>query len=145
MGRHPYRLAGFIGVGVILVAAVAAAGLYVWLRGYAPLSAQVAGAGRRHYTAFNLHNGGRFAVTVTGLARSGAATALLATDSPTASADPGHLRRFAPLRLDPGDSAILVVHWGGATCAGTVRLRYRYLSIFSRSETVTLPPPTAGC
>jgi hypothetical protein len=141
MGR--YRLAGLIAGGTVLLAAVVAAGLYVWLRGYAPLSATVTPGGRPDYTAFTLHNGGRFAVTVSGLGHEGTAAALLATDSPTASADPSHLRRFVPLRLDPGDSAILVVHWGRG-CKTAVRLRYSYLSIFSRSETVTLPSTVTG-
>jgi hypothetical protein len=100
-------------------------------------------------TAFTLHNTGRFAATVTDLAPGGASAAprplrLLVTDSATASADPGHLHAFRQLRLGPGDSAILVVRWqvgcadrGGS--ADTVGLRYEYLSLFEREQTVTLP------
>ena len=144
-----------------LVAAAALAGVYVWLHGYAPLrsaplpggagGAAVAPKGSApFYTSFTLRNTGRFAVTVTGLGgESGgplAPSALLGTDSPAASTDPAHLHPFVDLRLDPGDTAILVVRWrhecaaapAGASASG-VRLRYRYLSIFSRSATVALP------
>jgi len=107
-------------------------------------------------TAFTLRNTGRFAVTVTGLERSepgptpylGAAL-LLATTSSTASADPSQLVPLGRLRIDPGDSAIVVVRFGlrcvGATSGSpdvytsAVRLRYRYLSLFRRTETVRLP------
>jgi hypothetical protein len=106
--------------------------------------------------AFTLHNDGRFAVSVTGLERTTpghppwlGATALLATTSSTASADPSELVAFRGLRLAPGDSAILVVRFG-LRCAGAtagspdvytsgVRLRYRYLSLFTRTETIRLP------
>ena len=107
-------------------------------------------------TAFTLHNRGRFAVNVTGLEKSTPGTppwlgptALLATTSSTASADPGELVPFSGLRLAPGDNAILVVRFG-LRCAGStaaspdvyttgVRLRYRYLSLFTRTETIRLP------
>jgi hypothetical protein len=107
-------------------------------------------------TAFTLHNGGRFAVTVTGLERTtpgaspwlGAAD-LLATTSSSASADPGELVPFHSLRLAPGDSAILVVRFGLRCARATsgapdvytsgVRLRYRYLSLFTRTATIRLP------
>ena len=106
--------------------------------------------------AFTLRNAGRFAVTVTGLEPSkpgptpylGAAL-LLATTSSAASADPSQLAPFGSLRIDPGDSAIVVVRFildcKGATAAtpdvytSGVRLRYRYLSLFRRTETVRLP------
>jgi hypothetical protein len=114
-------------------------------------------ARRRSFdAAFTLHNRGRFAVTVAGLERTTqapppwlGATELLATTSSTASADPGELVPFRGLRLAPGDSAILVVRFG-LRCAGAtsgspdvytsgVRLRYRYLSLFTRTETIRLP------
>ena len=114
-------------------------------------------AHRRSFdTAFTLHNTGRFAVTVTGLESArpsggpwlGAAE-LLATTSSTASADPNELVPFRSLRIDPGDSAIVVVRFG-LRCAGAtaespdvftdgIRLRYRYLSTFTRTQTVRLP------
>ena len=96
--RHPLRLAGLVAAGAILVLALAAAILFLWLRTYAPLSAVDSGgfapgpglgadiepvtgsggrpvfipayrAGRPFDTAFTLHNTGRFAVEVTGLGR----------------------------------------------------------------------------
>jgi hypothetical protein len=178
--RHPLRVAGIVAGGVVLVLAVAAAVIFLWLRTYAPLSAADSGSyapgpglaadvepvtgsggktvfipnyrkGRPFDTAFTLHNTGRFAVTVSGLAsdRSQPALhpgALLATDSSTASADPNHLHAFRQLRLNPGDTAIIVVRWQlhctrkrSEASADIVPLRYRYLSIFRRTEPVRLP------
>jgi hypothetical protein len=93
--RHPLRLAGLVTGGVLLVAAVAAGALYVWLGSYAPLAAldtdfapgsgvgadvqPIAGSGgkpvffpayrkgRAFEAAFTLRNTGRFQVTVTAL------------------------------------------------------------------------------
>lgn len=99
-------------------------------------------------TAFTLSNTGRFAVTLTDLASGGTVAPrplqLLGTDSATASADPGHLHRFHELRIGPGDSATLVVRWqvgcaDGSSSADAVRLRYEYLSLFDRTQTVQLP------
>jgi hypothetical protein len=182
--RHPFRTAATAAAGMLVVGAVAAAGLYVWLGSYAPLRSSatdfapgpgvgaavqpVSGslgrtvyfparrAGRSFDTAFTLHNRGRFSVTVTGLepARPGAApwigpVALLATTSAAASADPSELAPFEPLRLAPGDNALVVVRFGlrcrGANAgspdvwADSVRLRYRYMSTFTRAQTVRLP------
>ena len=112
--------------------------------------------GRSFDTAVTLHNKGRFTVTVSGLDEPppGAtpwigATALLATTSATASATPAELVPFQRLRLAPGDDAIVVVRFGmrceGATSAtpdvyaDRVRLRYSYLSLFTRTQTVRLP------
>jgi len=95
--RHPLRVAGLVAAVLVLVAALAALVLFLWLRAYAPLSAPgnfgfapgpglgadvepVTGSGgktvfipayrkgRPFDTAFTLRNTGRFAVTVTGLA-----------------------------------------------------------------------------
>jgi len=106
--------------------------------------------------AFTLKNTGRFAVTVTGLVPSApgpapwlSATSLLATTSSVASADPNELLPFRSLRIDPGDSAIVVARFG-LRCAGAtstspdvftdrVRLRFRYLSMFTRTATIRLP------
>lgn len=176
--RHPLRNAGLAAAGAVLVLAVAAAILVVWLRGYAPLSGAgafapgpglaadiepVTGsggrpvlvpayrAGRPFDTAFTLHNTGRFAVEVSGLPSDGLAgplvpAQLLATDSSTASADPAHLHPFHRLRLDRGDTAIVVVRWKldcthetGEVFAEAVPLRYSYLSLFTRTERVALP------
>ena len=177
------RRALAISAGALAVVVIAAAGLYVWLGAYAPLRAlstgyapgpgigsdvgAVSGSGgkpvffpaahRRSFdTAFTLHNGGRFAVTVTALDEPKPTAppwlgprALLATTSATASASASELLPFARLRIDPGDSAIVVVRFGlrcaGATRASAdvftdaVRLRYRYLSLFTRTQTVRLP------
>jgi hypothetical protein len=179
--RHPFRLAGLIVAGVVLVVGLAAVVLFLWLRGYAPLGALGEGTfapgpglgadvrpvtgsggktvflptyrdGRPFDTAFTVHNDGRFAVTVTGLGSMTsppelAPQGLLTTDSSTASTDPAHLQAFRKLRLDPGDSAILVVRWkldcpsGDAheVFADRVPLRYEYLSLFTRTERIRLP------
>ncbi|MDE3024824.1 MAG: hypothetical protein KGI93_04570 [Acidobacteriota bacterium] len=169
--------AALVAVGVVVLGLWLWLGSYAPLRalstGYAPgpgIGADVqpvSGSGgrpvffpfaRRHEfdTAFTLKNTGRFAVTVTGLAAPGESpppwlgpTDLLATTSSTASADPGELVAFSNVRIDPGDTAIVVVRFG-LRCAGTtsaspdvftdgVRLRYRYLSMFTRTQTVRLP------
>jgi hypothetical protein len=182
--RHPVRVAATIAAGIVVIGAIAAVALYVWLGSYAPLRAAstgfapgpgigadvqpVAGSGgrtvyfpavgRRHTfdTAFTLRNNGRFTVTVLGIApvTTGPApwvgpVALLATSSASASADPEELLPFQSLRLARGDSAILVLRFG-LRCGGAsstspdvftdgVRLRYRYLSLFTRTQTVRLP------
>jgi hypothetical protein len=182
--RHPLRLAGLVVGGALLVAAVAAAVLYVWLGSYAPLAAldtdfapgsgvgadvqPVAGSGgkpvffpayrrgRAFEAAFTLRNTGRFQVTITALAPeaptappSVGPVALLGTDSATASADPGDLLPFQDIKLARGDTAILVVRYR-LNCTGAVastsdvysdriRLRFSYLSLFHRTQTVKLP------
>jgi hypothetical protein len=106
--------------------------------------------------AFTLHNTGRFAVTVEGLERDAPKTPpwigadeLLATTSSTASASSSRLLPFQTLRIDPGDTAIVVVRFA-LRCAGAtarspdvytdgVRLRYSYLSLFTRKATIRLP------
>jgi hypothetical protein len=169
----------------VLVAALAALVLFLWLRTYAPLSSAGPGGtaggfapgpglgadvepvtgsggrtvfipvyrkGRPFDTAFTLHNTGRFAVTVTGLAVDRSrpqleAADLLASGSSIASADPANVRAFHRLRLDPGDTAIVVVRWRLDCSAGreaevysdSVPLRFRYLSTFTRTQSVRLP------
>jgi hypothetical protein len=182
--RNPVRTAVTVGASVLVVAAIVALGLWLWLGAYAPLKAlstgyapgpgigadvqPVTGSGGRPVffpalrrthtfdTAVTLHNAGRFDVTVTGLAapKPSAApwigpTELLATTSATASADPSELLPFRQLRLSPGDNAIIVVRFSlrcnGVTTAdldtfaARIRLRYSYLSIFTRTQTVRLP------
>ena len=183
--RSPLRLAALVAVGVLVVAAVAAGGLYLWLRSYAPLAAldadfapgagigadvlPVAGSGgkpvffpayrrgRSFEAAFTLRNTGRFQVTVTGFTPSPPAatppsvrpSALLGTDSATASADPGDLLPFQEVKLARDDTAILVVRYR-LDCTGakastpdvysdSIRLRFSYLSLFHRTQTVKLP------
>jgi len=179
--RHPLRLAGLVAGGFVLVAALAALVLFLWLRTYSPLDAAgsggfapgpglgadvepVTGSGgktvfipayRKNHpfdTAFTVHNTGRFAVTVTGLVKDRSspqleAVDLLTSDSSTASADPANVHPFHKLRLDPGDTAIVVVRWRLDCGAGSdpevysdsVSLRFRYLSTFTRTQTVRLP------
>jgi hypothetical protein len=181
--RHPFRTAATIAGGIVVVALVAALGLYVWLGSYTPLRSPsgdfapgpgvgsvvqpVSGSlGRTVFfptvkrssfdTAFTLHNSGRFSVTVTGLVPATpdaspwiGPTVLLETTSATASADPKELAPFDSLRLEPGDSALVVVRFGlrcrGASAASPdvfadrLRLRYSYLSTFTRTQTVRLP------
>jgi hypothetical protein len=181
MGRHPFRTAGLVVGGVLAVVVVGAVAVFLYLRSYAPLDASARGyapgpglgadveptfgsggkpvfipgykKNRPFDTAFTLHNGGRFPVSVTGLAdQAQKADALgplrlLVTDSVSASADPGHLHRFHRLQLDAGDTAFLVVRWAlrcgprspAQTAADSVRLRYSYLSVFKRTQTVRLP------
>jgi hypothetical protein len=108
--------------------------------------------GRAFDTAFTLENTGRFAVTVIGLAAppptAGALTAqaVFASDFPTASADPAHLHPLESLRLEPHDTAIVDVRWqldcsksSGEIASDRIRLRYRYLSLFTRTQSVELP------
>jgi len=179
--RHPLRLAGLVAGGFVLVAALAALVLFLWLRTYSPLDAAgsggfapgpglgadvepVTGSGgktvfipayRKNHpfdTAFTVHNTGRFAVTVTGLVRDRSspqleAVDLLTSDSSTASADPANVHPFHKLRLDPGDTAIVVVRWRLDCGAGSdpevysdsISLRFRYLSTFTRTQSVRLP------
>jgi hypothetical protein len=107
--------------------------------------------GKPFNTAFTVENTGRFAVTLTGVRSSQLgpiyAEKLFATDAAN-SADPRHLHPFTELRLDPKDSALVAVQWhldcanvGKGVEASTdfVRLRYRYLSLFTRTQTVELP------
>src|SRR4051794_30283680 len=104
--------------------------------------------GRPFNVAFTVENTGRFAVTLTSVSspRVGPiyADRLFATDS-AASADPAHLHPLGELRLDPKDSALIAVRWH-LNCANTeevttdhVRLRYRYLAMFRRTQSVELP------
>jgi hypothetical protein len=178
--RHPLRLAGLVAGGVVLVAALAALVLYVWLRGYDPLTATnggyapgpglgadvepIAGSGGKTVflptytkgkpfdTAFTLENTGRFAVTLTGLGEGAEhpelrPVTLFGSDSSTANADPSSLRTFHELRLEPGDTATVVVRWqldcagskNGQVFSDSLPLRYRYLSMFTRTERVVLP------
>jgi hypothetical protein len=107
--------------------------------------------GRPFDAAFTIENTGRFAVTLTGITSTPVgplyAERLFATDS-VGSADPAHLHPFRELRLDPKESALIAVRWhldcskkGSGTEVTTdhVRLRYRYLSMFNRSQSVELP------
>jgi hypothetical protein len=104
--------------------------------------------GRPFNVAFTIENTGRFAVTLTAVSsvHSGPlyADQLFATDS-AASADPAHLHPLRELRLDPKGTVLIAVRWH-LDCTNTqevttdhVRLRYRYLSMFRRTQSVELP------
>jgi hypothetical protein len=109
-------------------------------------------AARTFDTAFTIENTGRFAATVLGLASPApgggglTAQAVFASDNPTVTADPAHLHPLTSLRLDPKDTATLDVRWR-LDCSGQtghfssdrVRLRFRYLSLFTRTQAVELP------
>ena len=181
--RHLFRVVGLVVLGVVVLLALGAAGVYGWLRSYSPLGAASTGfapgpglaadiepvlgsggkpvfipiyhKGRSFDAAFTLHNSGRFTVNVSGLAPGAgldpsatglAPTALFTTDSSTASADPAHLHPFSDLRLDPGDSAIVVVRYGldcsrsaSEATSDSLPLRYDYLSLFKQTERIRLP------
>jgi hypothetical protein len=107
--------------------------------------------GKPFDTSFTVENTGRFAVTLTGIrsSRRGPiyAEQLFATDAAN-SADPKHLHRFTDLRLAPKDSVLVAVAWhldcanmrkGSQASTDTVHLRYRYLSLFTRTQEVELP------
>jgi hypothetical protein len=155
-----------VSAAVVVVGAVVL-GLFLWLRTYAPLEATGPIApgpglgadveptfgsggktvfipayrrGRPFDTQLTLRNDGRFAVTVTGIEAPGGPL------SPAQLLDPVHDKPLEELRLDPHDTALVGVRWTLA-CAGAerqtasdrVRLRYRYLSWFTRTQAVELP------
>jgi hypothetical protein len=171
------RQAGLILTVSVVTLAVAALGVFLWLRTYQPLSAHGSvtpgpgvgadveptfgsggkrvfipayKAGRPFDVAFTLRNTGRFAVTLED-ARTEPIGALsqdrlLLTNS--TGAEPNHLRPFKDVRLDPQSSAVIVARWrldcsesvpGGEITTDRVHLRYRYLSMFTRTASVELP------
>ena len=151
---------------VVVVVAAAAAGVFLWLRAYTPLSATrpfQPGAGlgadieptlgsggktvyipayrpgRMFGATFTLRNRGRFAVTVLGTAP---APGPLAPGALIVG--PGAFT--GDLRLDPRDSAEVSVGWRldcstsqAEVTTDRLRIRYRYLSVFTRTQTVVLP------
>jgi hypothetical protein len=160
------RVAAIVISSVAVVVAAAVLGVFLWLRTYDPLQATapfapgrglgadveptlgsggktvlIPAAGARNFdVAVTLHNPGRFAVTLTGAEASSGPLALQALD------EPNHRGRFRELRLDPRDSASVVVQWRlrcsphtGQVTSDRVRLRYRYLSTFTKTTVVELP------
>ena len=139
------RTAAAIATGIVVIAAVAAVCVFVWLGAYAPLEGLDSGfapgpgigaavqpvtgslgrpvyfptlrRGRSFDTAVTLHNKGRFTVTVSGL------------DEPPPGATPwiGATALLATTSATPD------------VYADRVRLRYSYLSLFTRTQTVRLP------
>ena len=162
------RIGLIIASSVLAVVAVAVLALFLWLRTYAPLSALGGGPvapgpglgadveptfgsggktvfipvyrkGHPFDVTFTIENTGRFAVTLTGVQTSAAGP--LYADQLAASDQP-----FRGLRLDPKQSALIAVEWhldcshtAGEATTDHVRLRYRYLSLFTRSQAVELP------
>jgi hypothetical protein len=155
-----------VATSILLIVAGAVLAVFLWLRTYAPLRAMrpfapgsglgadveptfgsggktvlVPAAGATSFRAtITLHNAGRFAVTLTGIEAATGALGVAALD------DPVHQGRFRGLRLDPHDSASIVVEWkldcsahSAQVASDRVRLRYRYLSMFTRTAAVELP------
>jgi hypothetical protein len=136
------------GVGAVIEPAIGSGGKTVFFPAYRKGSPFVA--------SFTLHNSGHFTVTVEGLSAADPESppwigpqSLLTTDSVSTTAPVSHTGPFQPLSLSPGDSAVLVVSFR-LTCpkrqgrepsvySDSVRLRYRYLRWFERTQTVTLP------
>ena len=153
-----------LGVAVTIVAvalAAAVAALFLWLRTYDPLAATkpvtpgaglgadveptfgsggksvlipVYRPGRDFQVTFTLRNAGRFGVTLTGLEHDGGPLA------PTALSPAAHVR------IGPHEAVLLTVRWHldcshetGEVASDRVRLRYRYLSLFTRTAAVELP------
>jgi hypothetical protein len=160
------RQTAIVASAVALVLAGAALAVFLWLRAYAPLDASppfapgaglgadveptfgsggktvlIPAAGVKTFdVTVTLHNPGRFAVTLIGADSEQGPLTVRSLD------DPVHHGRFRDVRLDPHDSASVVVEWnldcsahGGQVAADHVRLRYRYLSMFTRSAAVELP------
>jgi hypothetical protein len=161
IGQNPFvRQTAIVVSAIVLIAAAAVLAVFLWLRTYDPLAAgrpYAPGAGlgadveptfgsggktvfipayrpgRTFDTTVTVRNGGRFAVTLLGIdapAR-GQVTASMPDDA---------------MRLDPHDSASVVLRWrldcpgdGSQFSADRVRVRYRYLSIFTRTAAVRLP------
>jgi hypothetical protein len=136
------------GIGAVIEPALGSGGKEVFFPAYRD--------GRTFLASFTLHNGGRFAVTVERLeptaataAPAVAAAALQTPDSVSIAAPAAHARPFRPLTLAAGDTAVLVVRFRlacparagriPAVSTDSLRLRYRYLHWFERTQTVTLP------
>ncbi|HET7567730.1 MAG TPA: hypothetical protein VFJ91_07060 [Gaiellaceae bacterium] len=136
------------GVGAAIPPAVGSGGREVFFPVYRK--------GRDFAASFTLHNSGHFAVTVQGLVPATPQTppwvgpvALLSTESVSSNAPAAHTRPFRPLRLEAGDTAVVVARFRllcpsghrqlPSVFADSLQLRYRYLRWFSRTETVRLP------
>jgi hypothetical protein len=155
-----FRVVALVVSAVAVVAGLAVLALFLWLRTYDPLDAAYPvtpgpglGAnieptlgsggkpvfvpafrrGRPFQVTLTLANHGRFAVTLLGL--EGTADGPVAPESVTKD-----------LRLDPKQTALVTVTWK-LTCpkgvqqaySDRVRVRYRYLSLFTRTASVELP------
>jgi hypothetical protein len=136
------------GVGAVIEPAVGSGGKTVFFPAYRH--------GAPFLASFTLHNSGHFSVTVEGLEvpKPGippwvGPEALLTTSSVSQAAPVGHTTAFQSLSLSPGDTAVVVVRFrlscprgGGrvdAVFSDSVKLHYRYLRWFDRTQTVSLP------
>jgi hypothetical protein len=154
------KIVALVVSAVAVAAGAAALALFLWLRTYDPLAATYPvtpgpglGAsieptlgsggkpvfvpayrrGRSFAMTLTLANRGRFAVTLLGLGRTapGAVRAESVTER---------------IRLDPKQTSLVTVTWRLACPSGVrqaysdrLRLRYRYLSLFTRTASVELP------
>jgi hypothetical protein len=136
------------GVGAVIEPALGSGGKTVFFPAYRKNQPFVA--------SFTLHNSGHFTVTVEGLSTPSPESppwigpqSLLTTDSVSTNAPVSHTSAFQPISLSPGDTAVLVVRFRlvcpnrqgrvPSVFADSVRLRYRYLRWFERTQSVTLP------
>jgi hypothetical protein len=154
------RIVAIVVSAVAVVAGAAVLGLFLWLRTYGPLVATypvtpgpglgssiepTLGSGgkpvfvpafrrgRSFQMTLTLANRGRFAVTLLGLGRT--------ADGPVT---PTSVSRN--IRLDPKQTSLVTVSWRLSCPKGVseaysdrVRLRFRYLSLFTKTESVALP------
>lgn len=112
--------------------------------------------GRDFTASFTLHNAGHFTVTVEGLAPATPQTppwvgpvALFSTESVSSNAPAANPRPFQAFQLAAGDTAVVVARFRLLCPAGdrrppsvyadSLRLRYRYLRWFARTQTTQLP------
>lgn len=148
LGTLPTGFAPGPGVGAAIQPAAGSGGKEVYFPAYRH--------GKTFDAAFTLRDDGRFAVTVTGIVAEPEGAPpwigpvdLLATDSRSASADPARTHPFHEVRLSPGSTAVLVARFQPVCPKGhgrsadvftdRLRLRYRYLRVFERTQTVVLP------
>ena len=154
------RIVAAVVSAVAVVAGIAVLALFLWLRTYDPLAAAypvtpgpglgssieptlgsggktvfvpVYRRGRAFQMTLTLANRGRFAVTLLGLGR-----------NPAGAVRPEAVTEN--VRLDPRQTSLVTVTWK-LTCprgvheatSDRVRLRYRYLSLFTKTASVELP------
>jgi hypothetical protein len=159
--RPGIRQVALVVSALAALVALAALGVFLWLRTYAPLTAMrpatpgaslaadvepTFGSGgktvfvpayrqsRTFDTTVTIRNRGRFSIT------------LLGVEDGSGPLSPSGIAGPADVRLSPHDSGLVTIRWRlrcgkatPATSADTVRLRYRYLSSFTRTQAVVLP------
>jgi len=132
------------GVGAVIEPATGSGGKVVFFPSYR--------RGRTFIASLTLHNAGHFAVTVESLVRDTPQTppwigadSLFTTDSVAIQG----LHPFQSFSLAAGDTAVVVARFRPLCAVGhrrvpsvftdTLRLRYRYLRWFTRTQTISLP------